>query len=122
MGWYRIDPETGKPLPDTYSRASTPNLLWENAFPGVDDDPGAFYFGDAPMEMADGAADDAEAILRGRVQPTEAELAALFTDRRIGGSLCGLSPDEVASLLRIVAEFWENIDWCYKQDWLRPAR
>lgn len=122
MGWYRIDPETGMPLPETYSRASTPNLLWENAFPGVDDDPDAFYFGDGPMDMADAAADDAEKILRGRVQPTEADLEALFAERRVGDSLTGLTSGEVESLLRIVAEFWDNIDWCYEEDWDRPAR
>jgi len=122
MGWYRIDPTTGDPLPHTYSNPSTPNFRLENALPGVDDDPDAFSFGDEPMDMADWAADDAAAVLPSRVRPTEAELTALFTDRRIGGSLGGLTPDEVASLLRIVDEFWENIDWCYGEAGDRPAR
>ena len=122
MGWYRIDPETGQPLADTYSKASTPDLLWENAFPGVDNDPDAFYFGDGPMDMADGAAKDAEAVLRGRVSPTETDLRALFADRQFGDSLRGLDAQAVELLLQIVAEFWDNIDWCYEEDWERPAR
>ena len=53
MGWYRIDPATGKAAKEGHSKLSRPpEVVLLNAVPGVDDDEAHCYLGDGPWDMA----------------------------------------------------------------------
>jgi len=64
MGWWRIDPDTGKPLRDGHSRLSCPpGFVLLNALPGVDKDEEAHYLGDSPWDMAYSAVNKIKAVI-----------------------------------------------------------
>jgi hypothetical protein len=123
MGWWQIDPATGMPLRDSFSKLSRPpgfNLL--NAVPGVDDEEAAHYLGDSPWDMAYSAVSGIKELLGQRQSPTAEEARALFLNRIIPPSLAKLPPEMTAQLLELVDSMWKSVDLCYEDDWGRPAR
>jgi hypothetical protein len=121
MGWWRIDPNTGKPAKDAASKLSRPpDFVLLNAVPGADDDTEAHYLGDGPWDMVYSAVTKITNLLKAD-KPTAAEARALFMERRLQGSLAKLPPESTAKLLRIVEQMWDDVDGCYDDDWERPA-
>ena len=91
MGWWRIDPDTGQPLPEGRSKLSRPpDLVLLNAVPGVDGSEEAHYLGDGPWDMVDDAVREVEALLGDRPRPSGEEARRLFRDRVIPPGLAGL--------------------------------
>jgi hypothetical protein len=123
MGWWRIDPETGKPAEDGHSKLSRPpDFVLLNAVPGVDTDDEAHYLGDGPWDMAaDTARHIRELVGSEQVLPPN-EVRALCFRQAVPPGLAGLGPDARTRLLQLVEQFWADIDWCYDEDWERPAR
>ncbi|HEY7423458.1 MAG TPA: hypothetical protein VH682_04380 [Gemmataceae bacterium] len=123
MGWWRIDPQTGKPLNDCPSRLShSPDFVLLNAVPGVDGDEEAHYLGDDPWDMACSAVDEIDAVIVGMPRPSKDEVRQLLLERVIPQTFMQLKSEAIANLLRVVDELWRNVDWCYEEDWERPAR
>jgi hypothetical protein len=120
MGWWRIDPETGRPLEDGGSRLSRPpDLVVLNAVSGVDDPEGAHYLGDGPADMASDTARQMAELLGAGARLSAEDARRLLHDRAAprkapAGARRGL--------LKIADELWPDIDDCYDFDWGRPAR
>jgi hypothetical protein len=123
MGWWRIDPATGKPARESRSKLSRPpDFVLLNAVPGVDDEEESHYMGDAPWNMACSAVDEIKELI-GALQLLSADEArALFLDRLFPARLAGLAPEAASQLLQVVEEMWKDVDWCYQEDWGRAAR
>jgi hypothetical protein len=122
MGWWRIDPETGMPAKDARSALSRPpDVVLLNAVPGVDDQAGACYTGDGPWDMAGVVADELWAAVGDAEKLTEEEARGLLMDRVVPARLTETGAETTAHLLPIVDAFWRDIDWCYGEDWQRPA-
>jgi len=122
MGWWQIDPETGEPLKDDHSRLSRPpDFVLLNAVPGVDKDEEAHYLGDGPWDMAYSTVDKIKPLIIGMQRHSEEEVRMLFLDRVIPKTFVDLKPEAADSLLRAVDELWKHVNWCYQEDWERPA-
>lgn len=123
MGWYRIDPNTGKPLKDGDSKLSRPpDFVLLNAVPGVDDEESACYLGDGPWDMASTMPAEIKAVTGEVLSLSDEQLRDLLLRRVVPPSIAG-SPSEIgARLLQVTDAFWRDIDSCYKDDWGRPAR
>ena len=122
MGWWQIDPQTGKPLTGGRSRLSrSPDCVLLNAVPGVDNEEEAHYLGDDPWDFAYSAANEIKELLVGMPRPSEDELRQLLLDRVIPQRFGQLKPETVANLLQAVDELWKDVDWVYEEDWQRPA-
>src|SRR5262249_32203518 len=123
MGWWRIDPETGKPLKEGRSRLSRPpGFVLLNAVPGVDQDEEAHYLGDGPWDMVASTVDEIGGLIISMQRPSADEVRKLFLDRVIPQGFVRLNSEAAESLLRAVDELWKSVDWCYEDDWERPAR
>jgi hypothetical protein len=123
MGWWRIDPDTGLPLPEGRSKLSRPpDFVLLNAVPGVDDGEEAHYLGDGPWDMVDDTIREIKALLGDRPRPSGEEARRLFRDRVIPPGLAGLGRGDAERLLRAVEELWADLDDCYEWDWGRPPR
>jgi len=119
MGWWRIEPETGMPARESSSKLSRPpDFVLLNAVPGIDDEEEAHYQGDGPWDMAYSASDVIKKVLGARQLPTVEETRELFLNRTVPTSLAELADP----LLQAVDEMWKDVDWCYEDDWGRPAR
>ena len=119
MGWWKIDPETGKPATGAQSALSrAPDAVLLNAVPGVDDELAACYLGDAPWDVASTVAGELEAVTGARPLSDE-QLRDLFLRRVVPP---GVVTEAAARLLQVVDTFWSDIDGCYEDDWDRPAR
>jgi hypothetical protein len=123
MGWWRIDPATGKPARESSSKLSRPpNFVLLNAVPGVDDEQEAHYLGDGPWDMAYLAVQRIRKVLGARQPPTAEEARGLFLNRAIPASLGKIAPRLAARLLEAVVGMWKSVDGCYEDDWERAAR
>jgi hypothetical protein len=122
MGWWRIDPATGKPAEDAPSKLSRPpEFTLLNAVPGVDDDDAAHYLGDAPWNTVFSHVGDIEKLIAGSARPSETEARRLFVGRVLPPSLERLPADTRRTILRVIEEMWADVDGCYDDDWERPA-
>src|SRR5688572_12405024 len=86
MGWYRIDPETGKPLSGPSSLSQPPDFVLLNAVPGAHDDEVAWYLGDGPWDMGSELVKQLRELLPAdRLSPDEARKVILDgkTPRRL---------------------------------------
>lgn len=124
MGWWRIDPETCKPLKGARSKLSPPGVDLLNAVPGADDEPRAYYCGDFPRDVwAAGAGEVAAFVRRHRLgRPSLDELLAFVLDRVVPPSFAPAGNRPVEELLRRVARGWADIDNVYREEWGCPAR
>jgi hypothetical protein len=122
MGWYKIDPHTGKPLQDSPSKMSTPDTVLLNAVPGVDAAVGDCYLGDGPWDMSSTMPTEIADVVGDEVTLSDDELRALLLCREVPASVGGARSEVGDELLQVVAEFWEDIDSCYEDDWERPAQ
>src|SRR5262245_17710848 len=122
MGWWPIDPKTGESVPDARSKLSTDDFVLLNAVPGVDDDEAAHYLGDGPLDMTYSGADALKGLLGEGVRLRPEEVRRLLLQRAVPAALAGRGSRFAADLLRLVDEVWADIDWCYEEDWGRPAR
>jgi hypothetical protein len=122
MGWWRIDPETGKPAEGTPSKLSGPGIALLNAIPGVDDEADAHYLGDGPWDMAASVADEIEAVIGTDGRLSLEEVRGLLLQRAVPPRLAARGTESAAQLLRVVDAFWPDVDSCYEDDWDRPAR
>lgn len=117
MGWWKIDPATGQPLPNEPSLASSPDVVVLNAIPGVDDLPQASYLGDVNGDFASEQAKELIALM-GTASLNDAELRELM--------LLSIAPANwpdalVTRALASVDAFWRDLDTAYDDDWERPA-
>jgi hypothetical protein len=123
MGWWRIDPDTGKPLKKGRSKLSRPpDFVVLNAVPGVDDSADAHYLGDGAWDMVDDTVRQVKELIGEAPRLSEDEARRLFMDRVIPPSLVGLGPEAAQRLLQIVEMMWADLDDCYDWDWGRPPR
>jgi hypothetical protein len=123
MGWWQIDPLTGEPAREQHSKLSRPpDFVLLNAVPGVDDAEEAHYMGDGPWDMVYLGVNRIKELLGVDQQLTADEARALVLNRTIPASLAGLTPESATHLLLLIDEMWKNVDWCYQDDWGRPAR
>jgi hypothetical protein len=123
MGWWKIDPETGVPATDGRSKLSNPpDFVLLNAVPGVDDESEAHYLGDGPWDMAYSTAQDMKKLFPGIERLSEQVLTTLLMDGLIPPALAGAGTQTVDDVLQAVQQFWDEIDWCYRESWERPAR
>ena len=123
MGWWRIDPATGKPAEGARSQLSQPpGFVLLNAVPGSDDDDEADYLGDGPWDMVASYVGKIEEVLGGSARPTVEEARGLFLDRVLPAAMQSLPSASRQGVLRLIEEMWADIDWCYDEDWERPAR
>lgn len=90
--------------------------------PGVDSGEGSHYLGDGPWDMVYSTVGEIKALITSMQQPSEEEVRKLFLDRVIPQAFVELKPEAAESLLRAVDDLWKDIDWCYEEDWERPAR
>jgi hypothetical protein len=123
MGWWRIDPETGMPEQNAYSKLSQPgrfHLL--NAVPGVDDDAAAYYLGDSPWDLAADTARQVQELLGSSRCLSKEETRRLFLERILPQGI-GISWQEplAAPLLQIVDSMRCDVDECYQEAWGRPT-
>jgi hypothetical protein len=120
MGWYKIDPATGKPLNNSPSALSKPpDFVLLNAVPGVDDEEAATYLGDGPWYMASTVCGELAEALPNLKALSDDQLRDLLLNRKLPpGTADAETGDEV---LDIVDAFWDDIDSCYEDDWDRPA-
>jgi hypothetical protein len=122
MGWWQIDPETGKPAQDFRSKLSKPpDFVLLNAVPGVDDKRDAHYLGDEPWDMAETMVSELQKLFSGVPRPFEEEIRRLLLDRLIPTSLAGLDTESTDHLLQSVDEMWKDVDYFYQEDWGRPS-
>jgi hypothetical protein len=123
LGWWRIDPETGKPAKDARSQLSRPpEFVLLNAVPGVDDDAEASYLGDGPWNVAEDMAREIKSAIGPQRPLSEEEARLLLLERRIPASFADADVWAGSGLLAIVDEMWKYVDECYLDDWGRPAR
>jgi hypothetical protein len=123
MGWWPIDPDTGKSVEGASSGLSRPpDFTLLNAVPGIDDDDAAHYLGDGPWDMVASYVGKIEKLIGDRKRPSEQEAQRLFADRILPPALATLPAESRQRLLRLVEELWGDIDGCYEDDWERPAR
>lgn len=123
MGWWRIDPATGKPAKGAKSRLSQPpDRVLLNAVPGVDDDDEAHYLGDGPWDMVASYVGKIEGVFGRSARPSAAEARKLFLDRVLPKAMQSLRAASRQQILRLIEAMWADIDWCYDEDWERPAR
>jgi hypothetical protein len=121
MGWWQIEPATGKPKEDARSALSEPpDFVLLNAVPGIDGDEAACYLGDGPWDMASTLPDEILAAV-GPVAWSEEQVRDLFLTKSAPPDL-GFSARQIEQLHQIVDNFWKDIDFCYEDDWERPAR
>jgi hypothetical protein len=119
MGWWKIDPQTGKPVKDARSALGrAPESVLLNAVPGVDDEAAACYLGDAPWDIASTVPKKLAAATDGARALSDDQLRDLFLRRAVPPGVA----EAAAQLLRVVDAFWSDIDGCYEDDWERPAR
>jgi hypothetical protein len=90
--------------------------------PGVDQDEEAHYLGDGPWDMVASTVDEIEGLIISMQRPSADEVRKLFLDRVIPQGFVRLNSEAAESLLRAVDELWKDVDWCYEDDWERPAR
>ncbi len=125
MGWWRINPKTGKPLSGSRSRLSRPGQALLNAVPGVDDEAQAHhYLGDFPCDCAAEMADKiGEFLDRHRLScPSVAQLLTFVLDGVTPPSLAAAGSKPVRELLDSFTRIWADVDRAYEGDWGRPAR
>ena len=124
MGWWRIDPETGKPAKDACSKLSQPNkFLLLNAIPGVDDDAEAHYLGDEPWDLAAYSARQVRELLGPSRSLADEEARGLFLERQLPQGIADSWQEPLAAqLLQIVDSMRRNVDDCYQEAWRRPIR
>jgi hypothetical protein len=123
VGWWRIDPDSGKPLRDSPSKLSRPpDFTLLNAVPGVDDSAEAHYLGDGAWDMVGETVRQVKELLGDDPGLSEDEARRLFLDRVVPPAVAGLGSDVVQDLLQIVEEMWADLDDCYNWDWGRPPR
>src|SRR5262245_37453256 len=94
MGWYQIDPATGKALqgkPSSLSRP--PDFVLLNAVPGADDEENACYLGDGPWDMGISLLDEMRALLPAGEQLSPDEARALLLKQRIPARLKAKTSD-----------------------------
>ncbi|MGC4005835.1 MAG: hypothetical protein QM811_23035 [Pirellulales bacterium] len=117
MGWWKIDPATGKPLGEN-STLSSPEMRLLNAVPGVDARPGDHYQGDAPWDIAAQTVAELTAAC-GNARPlTGEELRKLLAEQVCPGDYDDAT---AGALLTTAAAFRQDLDGVYDDDWGRPA-
>lgn len=122
MGWWKIDPRTGAPARDARSALSRPpDFVLLNAVPGVDDEETACYLGDGPWDMASTVPGEIGAVVGDASRVSDDQLRDLLLRRVVPPGVGGAGSDAGVALLRVVDEFWADIDSCYEDDWERPA-
>lgn len=123
MGWWKIDPETGKPLANARSALSRPpEMVLLNAVPGVDDEETACYLGDGPWDMASTMPGEIEEVTGDAIRLSDDQLRDLLLRRAVPPAMATGQPEIGPRLLQVVDAFWSDIDGCYEDDWERPAR
>ena len=123
MGWWRINPKTGKPLPQARSRLSPPGVQMLNAIPGVDDEAQACYCGDAPWDIMSLVAPEIAAFLeRYRLEPSLDELMAFVLDGAVPPAFASAGAQPAKALQRRVASAWASIDGIFQDTWGRSPR
>jgi hypothetical protein len=123
MGWWKIDPETGEPAKDKPSKLSKPpDFVLLNAVPGTDDKAEAHFLGDGPWDMSYSAAQELMEQFPDVVRLSLNALSALLMEGVVPAELASAGQHVVSKVLQLIKEFWADIDWCYKEDWERPAR
>jgi hypothetical protein len=124
MGWYRIDPKTGRPDHAARSKLSTPGFGILNAIPGVDDDSEAYYLEDLVCDSAALMTEQLRRFLNdNKLQcPPVEQLLALFLDGVVPPSFTAADPQQLAGLRQELVEMWQDIDADYRDAWGRPAR
>ena len=123
MGWWQIDPDTGKPAEGAGSKLSRPpEFTLLNAVPGVDDDEATYYLGDGPWDMAGSAVDELRGLIGVSQHLSDDEARLLFSDRRLPVVMQRLPEESRQAILAIVENMWANVDGCYEDDWERSAR
>jgi hypothetical protein len=116
MGWYRIDPKTGKPLGQ--SKLSKPDVALLNALPGVDDDAAACYFGDGPWDMISVSVGILKKVAGKRAIPAD-DIRLLFAEEMVPPSLADLSDADCETILKEINALWKDLHDCYADDWDR---
>ncbi len=99
-----------------------PDRALLNAVPGVDDDDQADYLGDGPWDMVASYVGRIEKVLGGSAPPSAEEARKLLMDRVLPRAMQSLPAASRQRVLRLIEEMWSDIDWCYDEDWERPAR
>lgn len=120
MGWWKIDPKTGKsPEKGRGSKLSPPGMELLNAVPGVDDAPGNHYLGDTNWDFAaDLAKQLAGPLLAGQAPLTDEGLRDLLLNSFGPGEW----PEDVAArVFEAVDLFWRDLDAVYQEDWNRST-
>src|SRR5262245_52817904 len=108
MGWWRIEPETGMPAKDAYSKLShPPDFVLLNAVRGVDDDPEAHYLGDSPWDLAADTARQLQALLDPSRRISEEEARRLLLDRVVPQ---GIEEPIATELLQSVEVMRRDVD------------
>jgi hypothetical protein len=123
MGWWKIDPETGKPATDGHSKLSNPpDFVLLNAVPGADDEVDAHFLGDGPWDMAYSAAQEMKKHFPGVVRLSQQALTKLLMGGVMPPDIVRAGPPVVSNVSQTIKEFWADVDWCYQDSWERPAR
>jgi hypothetical protein len=104
------------------SKASpSPDHTLLNAVPGVDDEEGACYLGDGPLDIVDVYAGQIAEMV-GDCRFAEEEAWRLVAERVTPPSFRDVEPVALADILQGFEQMWADVDWCYEEDWGRPAR
>jgi hypothetical protein len=122
MGWWPINPETGKPTNAPSRLSQVDSLVLLNAVPGIDDDAAAHYLGDPPWDLAADTARMIQIVLENKRPLSEVEARRLLLNRQPPSGAESLEETELVQLLQITDVLWRDVDACYQEDWGRPAR
>jgi hypothetical protein len=121
MGWWKIDPATGKPLKESCSALSRPpDFMLLNAVPGVDNKAGAHYLGDAPWDFAGSFVHELKQVLGEWPVISVGDAEKFFSSGALPKSF-GLEAPTAKDLQVRVKRFWQEIDELYRDEWDRRA-
>lgn len=120
MGWYRIDPNTGKSLEQPSKLSQPTDFVLLNAVPGVDDDEAACYLGDGPSDIAVDTVRQLKQMLGASIQPEANDLRRLVWNQKIPAAW-KLKAEQKAQLLEVIEALWDDVDGIYEDQWERPA-
>jgi hypothetical protein len=122
MGWWKIDPYTGMPAEGAKSSLSPPGAVLLNAVPGADDEEGAHYLGDGPWDMVASYMGKILEDLGAAAPLSDSEARTLLMGKAWSPRLEALPRGVRGRVVKLVEELWADVDWCYDEDWERPAR
>jgi hypothetical protein len=122
MGWWKIDPHTGNTDAEASSALSTEGMVLLNAVPEIDNEADACYLGDGPLDMVYSTTLEINTILGATDRPSRDEWRKFLGERETPAAILRRGAAIEAQLLGVVEQMWADIDWCYEEDWERPAR